>query len=207
MATRSDELTAEIQSTRQRMDRTLDDIGDRAGPGRLTERFSNAVGNARDTVMGGASETGSQVAGQVGDAGSSAAGALRRSTDGNPLAAGLVAFGAGLLAGSLLPESRTENKVAAEVQRKAQAPLRDQVKQSASAVADQVGERAEEAKERVVEETRDAKDEIASDVSGRTEAVQDHARSAAEDVREDVHDQAEQMKDQVKEQARHQSGE
>jgi len=206
MATRSDELTAEIQSTRQRMDRTLDDIGERAGPGRLTERFGNAVGNARDTVMGGASETGQQVAGSVGDAGSSAAGAVRRTTDGNPLAAGLVAFGAGLLAGSLLPESRTENKVASEVQRKAQGPLRDQVQHSASAVADQVGDRAEQAKDRVVDETREAKDEITSDVGDRTDAVQDHARSAAEDVREDVEDRAEQIRDQAKEEARRQSG-
>lgn len=206
MATRSDELTHEIQATRGRMDQTLDDIGERAGPGRLTERMRGAVGNARDTVMGTAGETGQHLADDVAGAGRSTTGALRRTTDGNPLAAGLVAFGAGLLAGSLLPESRTENKVAHEVQRKVQAPLRDQVQESASAVGDQVGSRVEDATQAVVEEGRHAKDEVAGDVGERVGAVQAHAEDAAEEVRSDVQDRAGTITDQAKEEARHHSG-
>ena len=206
MATRSDELTHEIEATRGRMDRTLDDLGERAGPGRLTERMRGAVGNARDTVMGTAGQTGQHLASDASSAGSSAKGALRRTTDGNPLAAGLVAFGAGLLAGSVLPESRTENALAHEVQRKAQAPVREQLKESAGAVTDQVGSRVEEAKEAVVEEGRHAKDEVASDVGQRVGAVQEHAHEAAEDVRGDVHDEAERLRQQAKDEARHHSG-
>ena len=206
MATRSDELTHEIQATRGRMDRTLDDIGDRAGPGRLTERMRGAVTNAKDTVMGSAAETGQHVANDVGSAGRAGAGAIRRTTDGNPLAAGLVAFGAGLLAGSLLPESRTEHRVAREVQRKAQAPVREQLQGSASAVADQVGERVEEAKDHVVEQGRQAKEEVAQDVSERAGAVQEHAQDAADDVRSDVRDEARHLEDEAKEEARRQSG-
>jgi hypothetical protein len=186
MATRTDELTAQIQTTRGRMDRTLDDIGDRAGPGRLTDRLKGAVSNTRDTVMGVAGDTGESAA----DSAADATGAVKVQSKGNPLAAGLVAFGTGLLAGSVLPESRTENKVAREVQSKAQAPLREQVQQSASAVTDQVGERVGEAKDHVAEEGRQAKDGVASDVSDRTDAVKGHAQGAADDVRRDVADQA-----------------
>lgn len=182
MATRSDELTDQIRTTRTRMDHTLDDIGDRAGPGRLTARMKDAVASAKDTVMGAATGTGQHLA----DTGSDVAGAVRQQGRGNPLAAGLVAFGAGLLAGSVLPESRSEHALAREVQRKAQAPLREQVQQSASEVADRVGERVGEAKDTVAEEARAAKDDVASDASQRTQAVEEHAHRAAEDVRDDV---------------------
>ena len=186
MATRSDELTAQIRTTRQRMDGTLDDIGDRAGPGRLTERLKGALTNTKDTLMGTAGDARDQVAGTTGDA----ADAVRQRSQGNPLAAGLVAFGAGLLAGSVLPESRTEHALARELQTKAQGPVRDQLQQSAGAVADRVGERVEDAKDHIVDDTREAKDELASDVSDRTDAVKEHARSAADDVRSDVEEQA-----------------
>lgn len=186
MATRTDELTTEIRTTRGRMDRTLDDIGDRAGPGRLTERLKGAVSNTKDTVMGTAGDARHSMA----DSAGGASDAVKRQSQGNPLAAGLVAFGAGLLAGSVMPESRTENKLAREVQAKAQGPLREHAKESAGAVSDQVGERVGEAKEHIAEEGRYAKDEVASDVSDRTDAVKGHAQGAADDVRGEVKDQA-----------------
>ncbi|HEU5082591.1 MAG TPA: hypothetical protein VFU14_04570 [Acidimicrobiales bacterium] len=182
MATRSDELTDQIRTTRTRMDRTLDDIGERAGPGRLTARVKDAVATTKDTVMGAAAGTGQHLA----ETGSDVAGTVRQQGRGNPLAAGLVAFGAGLLAGSVLPESRTEHALAREVQSKAQAPIREQVKQSASAVADQVGDRVDEAKETIAQEAHVAKDAVASDAAERKHAVEEHAHSAAEDVRDEV---------------------
>jgi ElaB/YqjD/DUF883 family membrane-anchored ribosome-binding protein len=191
MATRSDELTEEIEYTRGRMDRTLDDIGERAGPGRLTERLKGAAANTRDTVMGVAGETRDQVAGTTGHA----ADAVRQRSQGNPIAAGLIAFGAGLLAGSVMPESPAEHRLAREVQRKAQGPLRDQLQESAGDVAHRVGDRLEEAKETVTEQGRHAKDEVSADVQDRTGQVREHARGAAEDVR-----------DQAQEQGRHHTG-
>lgn len=186
MATRSDELTNEIDATRGRMDRTLDDIGDRAGPGRLKQRMRGAVENTRDTIMGTAGDARDSVGSTAGDA----ADAVRERSQGNPLAAGLVAFGAGLLAGSILPESRTENRLAREVQTKAQGPVRDQLQHSAEEVGDRVGERAGEAKDRVVGEGRAAKDEVVGDAQQRADDVKEHARGAAEDVKSDVAESA-----------------
>lgn len=186
MATRSDELTSQIETTRGRMDRTLDDLGERAGPGRLKQRMRGAVDHTRDTVMGVADQTRDRAA----ESGGGLAEGVRERSSGNPLAAGLVAFGAGLLAGSVLPESRTENKVAREVQSKSQGRLREEAHRSASELSDQVGARADEARERIAGETRQAKDDVASEASDRTDEVREHARSAADDVRSDVEDKA-----------------
>ena len=115
---------------------------------------------------------------------------VREQSRGNPLAAGLVAFGAGLLVGSLAPESRTENRLAHELQRKAQAPVREQLQQSAEEASDRLGGRVTQARDRVVAEGRQAKEEVSSEIGDRADAVREHARDAASDVREDVQDQA-----------------
>lgn len=206
MATRSDELTHDIQATRGRMDQTLDDIGERAGPGRLTERMKGAMSNAKGAVMGTAGEAGHHVSSGVSSTGSTATDAMRRGTDGSPLAAGLIAFGAGLLAGSVLPESRTEGRLAHEVQRKAQAPVRDSLEESASAMGDRVGGKVEEATQHVADEGRAAKDRVSDDVHERAGAVQEHAHQASDDVRTDVHEQADALREQAKDEARHHSG-
>lgn len=186
MATRSDELTREIDATRGRMDRTIDTIGERAGPGRLRERMRGAVGNTRDTLMGAAGDARDEAGGAAGDAMQ----AVRTRSQGSPLAAGLVAFGAGLLAGSVMPESRTENRLASEVQKKAQAPVRDNLQHAAEEVAGRVGDRAEEAKNRIADEGRHAKDEVVDDATARARDVTEHGRDAADEIRDDVADTA-----------------
>ncbi len=186
MATRSDELTREIDATRGRMDRTIDDIGDRAGPGRLKRRMRGVVENTRDTVMGTVGDARDAAGSTAGDA----AGAIRDQSQGNPLAAGLVAFGAGLLAGSILPESRTENRLVREVQSKAQGPVRDSLQHSAEEFGEQVGGRIGEAKENVVGESRAAKDDVVGDAQQRADDVAEHARGAADDVKNDVAESA-----------------
>jgi hypothetical protein len=193
MATRSDELTEEIAGTRSRMDRTLDEVGRRAGPGRLTQRLRTAVENTRDTVMGTAGDargTAADTASGLTGAAEDAIDGVRSRGQGNPVAAGLIAFGAGLLAGSIMPESRTEKRLAHEVQRKAQGPVRDSLQRSAAEVGDQVGDRAREAKDRVAEDARHAKDDVAGDARSRADDVRGHAEQAADDVREDAAEQA-----------------
>ena len=84
---------------------------------------TSAIGG---TASGAASSVGSSVGGaasSVGNAASSVAGTVRdvphlveQKTEGAPLAAGLVAFGIGFLASSLLPTSRTEEQAAAKLQ-------------------------------------------------------------------------------------------
>ncbi|WP_256356265.1 DUF3618 domain-containing protein [Streptomyces sp. PKU-EA00015] len=134
MGTSPDRMRAEIESTRRQLSYDVDELADRTSPRRMARRRSRrlrgALSGARDRVMGTASHATSRAqgglhetaqsaqesagqaadtvrdaAGQAGDAAKRAPEQAMRQTQGNPLAAGLIAFGAGLLAASLLPAS------------------------------------------------------------------------------------------------------
>jgi len=101
-------------------------LGDRADA--LKARGTNAVGSVQDRTPG-ALQTVSDTPGQV-----------RRRARGNPLAAGLIAFGIGYLISSAIPSSEKEEQAASRLQDKA-APLTDEVREAVSDVADRLRER------------------------------------------------------------------
>ena len=100
--------------------------------------------------------------------------ALRRQTQGNPLAAGLIAFGAGLLVSSLIPETEREQKLAEGIQ-----PLVSDVvgeaRQAASAVAQELKEPAEQA----VQDVKDVAQQAASQVRDTAQGSVDEVRQQA----------------------------
>ncbi|CAA9324880.1 MAG: hypothetical protein AVDCRST_MAG48-2855, partial [uncultured Friedmanniella sp.] len=110
----------------------------------VTGAVSDKVHGATDAAHG----AGGSAAGSAQDAAASARGALssagdtvsdapalaRRKAQGNPLAAGLVAFGAGLLISSLIPASTKERELADTVKDKAQ-PLKTGITDAAKEVA------------------------------------------------------------------------
>ena len=144
-----------------------------------------AASQAADRVSGTASAAASSVqdaastaAGAVQDAASTAAGAvqeapqaIRRQTRGNPLAAGLIAFGAGWLVSSLLPASRREQELADQAKQVAQEHVQPVVQQVAGEVKENLTGPAQDAVESVKLTAQDAKD-----------TVTEHGRSAAQDV-------------------------
>jgi hypothetical protein len=74
----------------------------------------------------------------------------RRQAQGNPLAAGLIAFGAGWLVSSLLPASRREQQLAEQARDKATElgqPLAEAAKQAATEVKNNLQEPARQAVE------------------------------------------------------------
>ena len=116
---------------RERMGDTLEAIGDRLSPERMVERRKAAVGqtfrNVKESVMGSpgyqepATDRLRTQAGDVRDAATSAVQnasehvqqapqALADQARGNPVAAGIIAFGVGVLLATLLPSSRTEQR-------------------------------------------------------------------------------------------------
>ncbi|MDG5809090.1 hypothetical protein P9869_42085 [Streptomyces ossamyceticus] len=66
-----------------------------------------------------------------------------RQTQGNPLAAGVITFGSGLLAASLLPTSQAEEQAASQLSEKASEAI-EPVKQAAVESAQKVKEDATE---------------------------------------------------------------
>ncbi|HET6705741.1 DUF3618 domain-containing protein, partial [Amycolatopsis sp.] len=123
--TEPERIRREIEGTQRALSTDVNALTEKVTPGRIVERrigrMRSAVSNARDRVMGTAGDKTGSVASAAQDKVSSAADAvgeapasIRRGTQGNPLAAGLIAFGAGWLVSSLLPASAPERRLAGQ---------------------------------------------------------------------------------------------
>jgi len=162
---RVDRVKTGAVSLRERVMGTLPD------PQELKGQASNVASNAASTVGDAASSVGdatSNAASTVGDAVTAAPQKVRQQTQGNPLGAGLVAFGVGLVISSLLPASEAEKQVAQRAEETARGPVQDKAMEMAQPVLQSAQESAQQVKE--------------SATSAVSETV-DEARSAAEDVR------------------------
>ncbi|MRJ76166.1 DUF3618 domain-containing protein [Aeromicrobium sp. SMF47] len=174
-------IEQDIESTREDLSRNFDALADRVSPsrvvGRRVDSVKGRITGAKDSVMG--------VAGSASDASGSAvgslsdtAGSVSRRTEGNPLAAGLIAFGAGWLVSSLLPASNAEAKLAnqaVDTAKEQGQPLVDHAKSVAQEVGDDMKGKAAEA-------ASDVKDTATQSA----QHVKDEGQSAAEGVRNDV---------------------
>src|SRR5689334_1795871 len=147
-----DEIRAEIEETRARLSDDVDRLGESASPKnvarRQVDRAKDAAGSIKDSitdaVMGKADDGADAIAGardSIAERASSAKqtvtdvpAAARSKTRGNPLAAGLIAFGAGLLISGLFPSSQKEQEAVGRLQEKAE-PLKEQASQAVSELA------------------------------------------------------------------------
>jgi hypothetical protein len=175
VAQTADELEADITHTREDMSATLGAIGDQVSPKRVVEggthRVRRWIESARDGIMGSASEVveyGGQGGGELGQGGEpSAPGAkaMAAPNQGNPLAAGLITFGVGLLVGSLLPATKVEQQGLSAIADKAEPAIDTAVEaasglghglqQSAEQAASQLGEVLADASHQIADQTKD----------------------------------------------------
>jgi gas vesicle protein len=100
---------------------------------------------------------------------------------GNPLAAGLIAFGAGLLASSLIPPSEKERE-AAESLKSAAEPVKTQLTDAAKDVAQGLKEPAQEAMENVKATATDAAQTVKEEGQAAASEVKDSAADAKDHV-------------------------
>ena len=172
-----EELRTDIERSRDDLGDTLDAIGDRISPGRVMTRQRNRVTlgwqSLRDRVMGTVADAGDR-ASDIGSSVSDHVGpdAVRRQAQGSPLAAGLVAFGVGLVTAAVFPPTEVEERLASTVKDKAE-PLTAGVMEAGRDVVGDLKQQATEA-------GRDLK-ESATDAAGQ---VADRAKGAAADVRQ-----------------------
>jgi hypothetical protein len=150
------------------------------------DRVSGTASSAASSVQGAASTA----AGAVQDAAASATDAvqqapqaIRRQARGNPLAAGLIAFGAGWLVSSLLPASRREQELADQAKQVAQEKVQPVVSQVASEVGDNLRAPAQQAVESVKSTAQDAGQTVADEGRSAAQDVQGRAQDAAGTVR------------------------
>lgn len=196
MASRTDELREDIDQKRQDIDHTVDQLQNRVSPSRITARGRYRIRrwwiDTKDQVMGNDRseypwESGmrriAEQAGDVTDKASEIATDLkegvaetpamvRRQTQGSPVAAGVIAFGGGLLVGTLLPESAGERRIAQRLE---------------PAVADLVEEATEfgqQMAEDLKDSTREKVEELKDSASAAVEGVKDEAKQAVTRARD-----------------------
>ena len=186
------ELRQEIADTRGDLGETLDAIGDRVSPGRMIERRKNRLANGlhqmRDRVMGTASDTSAAIGDTAESAMDSIKGtpdAVRTQTQGNPLAAGAIAFGFGVLLASVFPASEKEKQVAGQVMDKAE-PLKAELKHTGEEMAEALKEPAREAVEHVKETATEGQQAVAETAKEAAGGTTQTAREAADTVRTEV---------------------
>ena len=150
------------------------------------DRVGARASAARDTVAGTASSAVDAASSAV-DTVRSAPDTARRGTQGNPLAAGLIAFGAGWLLSALLPASEPEQRVASQVKDFATEqgrPMAEQLGQAGQQAAHELKESAQQRAEAVRETAADAASTVTGEAQSAASDVTDQAQQAAGQVRD-----------------------
>ena len=208
-AVRSDdpaEIRRDIADTRTDMEGTLEAINDRVSPQRVyrrrTGRARQRWNSLKRSVMGtGGPSSGSSrslsdrtpdvdvsgTARQAKQAVSGAPDSARRRTQGNPLAAGMIAFGVGALIGGALPETDAERQAVGEADRHLDLQgTKQRLTERAQQVGDDVKSSAQDAAQDVKASTRDAAQDVKGDAKREGDRVRQDAGSAKDNVRRDT---------------------
>ncbi|MGJ3510003.1 DUF3618 domain-containing protein [Enemella sp. A6] len=218
-----DAIRREIEQTRAHLSQDVNALADEAKPGNVVKRQVEGVKESaqgiKERIFGSADDdryapydqpyghepsVGDRVQ-QFGtdarDTVQDAPRQLKQRTRGNPLAAGLIAFGIGALIGGLMPTTRKEQELAADLKDRAQ-PLMDQAQDAAKQAAENLKPQAQQAVQTVKESATDSAQVVADEGKVHAEDVRDHAQSSAEDVRghaqqagQEVRDMSEQQQD------------
>jgi gas vesicle protein len=186
MTNNPDEIRADIEATRVELGSDVDALADKVTPSKIVHRqgrkVRSAVGSVKDRVMGvadDAKDSASSAGDTLADAGHTAV----AKAQGNPLAVGLIAFGVGWLAASLIPASEKEKQLGASVKEAAQ-PLLQQVGDVAKEMAGDLKEPAQEAAQAVKDSATDAVQSVKSETSSAVDDVKDQAGEAKHAVQE-----------------------
>jgi ElaB/YqjD/DUF883 family membrane-anchored ribosome-binding protein len=214
MSNDPDRIRWEIENTRNELSSDVDALTDKVNPRRIAgERVGQARGaltRAREKVMGvqsdghGAGQRMSHAAGSarafgeqsreqmshaalaVRDEARSLGQQSRQQAQGNPLAAGLIAFGAGMLISSLIPPSRPERQWAGQARGKV-AEHSGQLREQAGQVGHQMRDNL---RDNLREPAQQAAQSVRSTATGSASAVREQGRSAVHQVQGQAHEAA-----------------
>jgi uncharacterized protein DUF3618 len=148
---------------------TRDAVADRAYAAK--DAIADTAYQAKETVSGKASEAGEAVR--------QAPAAVKRKTQGNPLAAGVIAFGLGMLVSSLIPSTEKERNAVSQLQENL-----GPVKEKASEVARDFGDNLKQP-------AQDAAQSVKQTAQEGAQSVKEEGQSAAQDVKAQAQDSKE----------------
>lgn len=201
MGQSTEELSGDIAATRDRMASDIDALQDRVSPSAIVQRRKDAarsrvlgikdkiMGTAHDARSGASSKTssatssvGDTVSGAahgVADRAQSAVGTAEEQIQGSPLAAGLIAFGAGVVIAGLIPASQKEARVASTVVdtvKEQGAPLLEEAK----SVGQQMGQDLKSTAADAAAQVKDTAAESASHLKEEGQSSAQNVRSEAQ---------------------------
>ena len=130
---------------------------------------------AKDTVSERASEAGEAVR--------QAPRRIRRKTQGNPLAAGVIAFGFGMLVSSLIPSTEKEREAVSQLQENLE-PLKEKAAEVAKDVGESLKPAAQEAAESVRETAQEGVENVKQEGQSAAQDVKDQAQASKETVQQ-----------------------
>ena len=201
MSDNPDVIRADIEATRARLGTNVDAVADKVTPSHIVQRQTDkvkenvrdAVFGVKEKVMGAADHTAGNVHSATGSAGThlgdagaaigDAPAQLKSRTQGNPMAAGLIAFGADLLVSSLIPASQKERE-AADALKTAAEPLTTELTEAAKNVAEGLKEPAQAAMENVKASAADATEHVKAEGQGAVTDVKDRTAEAKDNVQQ-----------------------
>jgi len=187
-----DAIRADIERTRAGLSQDVNALGEAVSPGNVARhqvnKVAGAAGSLKDRVMGsaeGATSSAGDTASDLGDRASRVTRGARRKTQGNPLAAGLIALGAGWLLGSMLPATDKERDAAAAVKEKAQ-PVLEEAQSVAQESAERLKEPAKESLAAVKETAQSAVETVTDEGQSAVQGVRDSAADSKQAVQEEA---------------------
>jgi len=192
MAQEPDRIRQDIEATRSDLARNVDALADRTVPSRVVQRrwtgmkdrarglsdkvmgtphgggAKASVGSAVGSIQDAASRAGDkagEVMGSATDTVRQAPAAVAQGTQGNPLAAGMIAFGVGLLTASLIPPTEME-------------------KRAGQRIKDNAGTMLEPIREPLAESAGQLKDDLTGSATGALDEIKQTAKEAAQTTKE-----------------------
>jgi uncharacterized protein YjbJ (UPF0337 family) len=171
----ADTATSKVQDT---VGSTTSTVHDKVSSG--ASHTGDALHSTGESLHGAKDNVAAKLSG-AGTAISQAPAQVKAQAQGNPLAAGLIAFGAGMLLSSLIPASTKEREAADQLKTAAQ-PLAGKVTEAAKGVVQDLKEPAQEAVENVKAAAADGAQNVRAEGQGAVSDVKDRAADAKDNV-------------------------
>lgn len=212
------EMSETIEALEDRLAETKESVTDRVSPKRvwhrktagvrqrledMTTSMAEVTGRTGDQMAQGKSKVREQVqdvtgraegtAGALSEQARGAPPAVRQRAESNPLAAGLVAMGAGFLLAAVLPPSERERQAAQRVQAQLE-PLKQQAGQIGKQVAGEIQQVAQDGVEQVKGRAGQAVDQVKEETSSSAQQVKEEAESATTSVKRQTRTATRQVK-------------
>lgn len=219
MAQDAEELKAQIAQTREDLGQDLDVLSEKVTPSKVVGRRVDAAKGSllglKDRVMGSAEQLTSDMGSAKDSAGQSIAGSAhdlsaavqgapaqaKAKASGNPFAAGVVAFGVGLLVSGLFPSTEAEKQGVVKLKDSAQPllePIKAQAQQAVTEVKDNLTPAVQDAAASVKDSATSAVDATKGSAAEAVDTVKGAATDSAATVKDSATDSTGTVADQAK---------